>query len=1727
MNCDDVRDKLYDLLFDLLDDDERRVVEAHIDSCAACREALEAAQRERALLQRWTVPPPPAGLADAAVAAANRKEAPAMTYAPIEPEVRWLGSRRFWSVAATILLAVAAGLWLQAQRLATRQARPQEAFVYGQGELTPGLHTAFRVFVRNGATAQPVANAAVRARLVDAKGRAVWTGDAATDPNGFAEVEPQVAPDLPEGKYTLKIDARSGDGESAIARGVKVKRSFRVMVSTDKPLYQPGQTIHIRSLALANADRRPVARRDVVLEVQDPKGNKVFKKKAQTSDFGLASADFQLADQVNTGTYTIAAIVGDTTSERTVRVERYRLPKFRIELSTDKGYYQPGQTVSGDVVATYTFGEPVAGGKVRVVASEFIEAFREFASAEGTTDAEGRFHFELKLKHSFVGTARKKGDAFVSLEATVVDPADHTQKKSIDRTVTAEPIRVELFPESGTLVPRVENVLYVVTAYPDGRPAKTRLTLGASEKVVATSALGIAKVKITPTSDRMQLTVVAEDDQGLRVATTRELRIGRAESLLLRTDKAVYRAGDTAQLTVLSADRRGRVFLDVVKDRRAALIKTIDVADGRGELALDLPPDLFGTLELHAYRIMADGNIVGDTRVVQVARADDLEIAATLDKKSYRPAEKALLKFIVTRSGGEPTQAALSLAGVDEAVFALAEMRPGLERVYFALQAEILKPRFEIHARAPITPAQAIEPRPQPEPELEEATVVLFSAAEGASPPTRDASESFDQKQQRFRDEKAEGIASVWDAAALIPFLLYLCAALPLVVYAVAKLFRRAPLEGAPEDQVRRLRRAMRGMLLWWVFGFYMPLVAAAVVGISCHALRVYRHDEELAGLAAIAMAGLAFGMLVFSAVRLRRCQAVGAFPLLRKLAWAVPLAYLLVGVALPCLIAAGDSSRGFIDDDVAVALFLCLIALAALVPGALSVAGNCATRRVSVGRWFWLALSRPALLALPCVLVTPFVLMGGMAAARAPMALKAVQMMDAAGFEAEGMLGTPMSKAAYPSDAVPEEAAALKAPTRIRRYFPETLLWLPELITDSSGRVQLEVPLADSITTWRLAMSAVSSRGELGAATTGIRVFQDFFVDIDFPVALTQHDLVSVPVAVFNYLDEPQTVRLDVEQADWFDLKDSPSKTLRIGPREVTSVYFQLEAKTPGRHKLLVKAHGSEMADAVERAVRVEPDGKAFVETVNGRLGENLSREIVIPEAAIEGANDLVVKIYPGSFSQVVEGLDGMLRMPSGCFEQTSSATYPNILVLDYMRRTKQIKPEIEMKALNFINLGYQRLLIYEVKGGGFEWFGNAPAHNVLTAYGLMQFADMAKVYDIDTAVLDRTRKWLFGQQRGNGSWEPTKGGIAEGAINAYRGQTLRTTAYIAWAVAEAGADDPRFTKALDYIAANATSTDDAYTLALCANAMVAAKRPEANDLLERLLGMKQEKDKLVHWASTAQGVTHSSGNVLEIETTAIAAYALLKAHRHTDVAHKALAWLVANKDSFGTWHSTQATIHGMRALLLGAGATGGVEGEVNVTISANGKLAKELKITPETSDVFRLISLREMVRRGKNTVALETSGKGDLAYQIVATHYIPWPTEQPPAEKEIAIDLRYDTTTLKKNDVLTCHVAVRYNRPGAAQMTIVDLGIPPGFQVLPETFETLKSKGVIQRYAMTGRQVILYFATIPSGKPVAFSYQLRAKFPVKVKTPRSVVYQYYEPDLRDIAAPVELNVL
>ncbi|MEO1272069.1 MAG: MG2 domain-containing protein, partial [Myxococcota bacterium] len=803
--------------------------------------------------------------------------------------------------------------------------------------VTPGTPAVQRLLVRDGATAEPIAGAKVTFAVYrpGSNSAPIWSASLDTDATGMARAEPLIPDGLPEGNYTLTMTAQSPKGKSVVTKSLTSRRAYRMLVSTDKPLYQPGQLIHMRVMALQSASLKPAAKHEVLLEVEDAKANKVFKKKLTTSAYGIASADFQLADQVNTGEYRIRATMAEVVSERTVKVERYTLPRFKLVLDTERGFYAPGEQLSGSLAANYTFGEPVAGGNVEIVASEFVEAWKPFARIEGTTDGQGNLAFDLKLKDAFVGQALKQGDAVVALEAKLTDATGHTRSTTRTLTISSEPLRVEVLPEAGFVVNGISNTLYIVTAYPDGRPARTRVTLPGQEPI-STNDAGLAVVTLNPSSPTVELQVTAEDDSGARTTVTRRLSTDPSlMAFLVRTDRAVYAAGETAVVSILAPNGSGPAFVDVIHDRRSVLTQSMTLKQGKGSLDLDLPPDLFGTMELHAYRILPDGNIISATRVIQVNRADGLNIEASLDKDSYRPGETARLTLAVRDAQGQPTPAALGLSGVDEAVFALQEMRPGLEHVYFNLQEEILKPRAEVHQTPPIARSELLQLGAQPDPERDKAGAALLSLAQPQGQIASVASERFAERNAHHRRQARRASREASALALLSPLFFVLLGLMAIIGYGLFRVFRASPLNlEAPERQ--ELQGALRWAIVWWSSFLYLPLMGAIVGSI----VAPWRYDRIASVGGGVAAALLIGVMLARQIHRFRSHAASEALPLLRRALTALlPLAATVVGwMALVVLVKPGRTF-GAVEG---VLLFLVIAFVLALIltSGALAAAG-------------------------------------------------------------------------------------------------------------------------------------------------------------------------------------------------------------------------------------------------------------------------------------------------------------------------------------------------------------------------------------------------------------------------------------------------------------------------------------------------------------------------------------------------------------------------------------------------------------------------------------------------------------------------------------------------------------------------------------------------------------------------------------------------------------------
>jgi uncharacterized protein YfaS (alpha-2-macroglobulin family) len=1615
--------------------------------------------------------------------------------------------------------------------------------VLGQAQYLAGSQAAIRVIVSDANNNDVTETGSLRIELLvpDQKPRPLFSGR--LNRRGTVEAQFRFPVGL-AGKYQMRYVADTPIGSTEFTQDVQLDDKASILLTTEKPIYQPGQTIHVRALALDRADSRADADRKLTFELEDSRGNKVFKKLTATDKFGVASTEFALADEVNLGTYHLRALMGDSsapsnTAEVVLNVERYVLPKFKVAVEfTEKDHkpkrdYRPGDHVTGTVRANYFFGKPVDRADITVKAASMDVAIFEAASATGRTDNDGVYHFDLKLPSYFAGRPLSQGAARALVEASVKDSAAHTETRGEPITISQSSLLITAVPEGGVLIPHLDNQVFILSAYPDGTPANTTLTVhlpGGHDQQVSTDSGGVAIIHFNPDSNIESLRIEADDHHGNRTSNAVPLETrGGTDQILLRSNRAVLKAGDRLQLKVLSTRTSGSAYVDIVKNGQTILTRDLDIRNGQADLTLNATPEMAGTLDINAYLFGRDAQPVADHRLVFVQPADELKIETTADSTVYKPGSEARIHFHVTNAHGEGVSAALGLQVVDEAVFALAEKRPGFAKVFFYLEEEVMKPRYEIHS---LSMSDVVEPTdPSANDRQDLAARALFAATEIVSPAKLDTEFGRSLPQEKYADYQQR----------------YQAAFIDLVCRIAAKLDEESDKGHSQRDFVTAFKsitldngsqprdawdNPIRIESAGWSPGrdnFYRARSAGPDHRFgSADDLTVYiensgsvvnqpgrggsldlkiEHDRgpvnglaEVTGTvvdvtgAVIPGATVTLHEFLAGKSRTAHTNAAGQFSLN-----ALPAARYQVQISAPGFevlsrdLAVQPRDRAVLSIALAVGFANQTVTVeAAAMGGAMAIHGAIMDRLIEP----------PA----PAAMAQNFDMNGNAAATLA----------------VQGRSFAAVRKTASPD-----------AP-HVRSYFPEALYINPEIITDAKGNANISIPIADSITTWRMAMLASTPSGALGTGSSSLKVFQDFFIDMDLPVTLTQGDRVSIPVAIYNYSGVPGQVGLKLQPDAWFSLdNDTSEKTISIESGRVGASQFTLNTNRIGKFKLTLNAHMDGAAgrdDIVVREIEVVPNGREQNLVFNGRLENSAQHDLHFPSASIPDATSIFVRLYPGPLSQVIEGMDSILRMPGGCFEQTSSSTYPNVLALDYMKRTKKLTPEVHAKAEGYIANGYQRLLTFEVPGGGFSWFGQAPANKILTAYGLMEFNDMSKVSDVDPRLIERTRDWLARQQQPNGSWKPDTSFINEGATNRYNSDVLRITAYIAWSLVNTGYQGPAVEKAENFIDSNSTSKPDTYTLAIIANfaADYGKDRDFTRRSMQALVDARTEKDDQVSWTVEETGV-YSTGPSAAIETTGLATQALLKWGQASDTVRKALNFISSKKQATGNWGTTQATIMALRSLLLASQlSTSDVRGSLQVLL--DGKPVETLKLTPENNDLLHQFVFKGIDAEKTTSVQLKFEGTGGLAYQIVGRYFTPW--DERPVAEPLSIDVAYDRTKLSQNDIATATVTVRNNLPKTANMVMVDLGIPPGFDLLSEDLQSLQEKTAgaktarLEKFSLTATQAILYFNALSPAQTVTLIFRLRAKYPIRANTFQSRVYEYYDPGVNSIARPVRLEV-
>lgn len=1614
------------------------------------------------------------------------------------PWARWAT----WAVglAAAVLLMLSVGsYWWHRQKLDEIAAEHLRVVVTGPATLHAGVAARYTVGT-SAITGDPMP-AEIELALYSPDGKQLHDHKERSGRDGRLEVTIPPDVDVPSGAK-LEVVAASGDKQERVDTRLAVEPvGYVTHLALDKPLYQPGETIYYRSLTLSRFGLAADRQAPIHFEIRDPSGAVVpGSQLAGVTEDGVGNGEFPIPGELAGGEYVLVAQSLDDAfpeEKRPFFIRRYRLPRLKKELEFTRDSYAPGDAVVADFLAQRREGGAAAGAQLQITATvDGQPAFEKKVRA----DQSGGFQVEFELPKKI-----ERGDAQL---AVVVD--DGGTRETIAKTIPINLGKVEVtfYPEGGDLVAGLENRVYFTSRDPLGEPVHVegKIVDGPGNDVAAveTTHEGMGLFNFTPRPNRQYRLKIATpahvtDEPKLPSLSTQQ-------KVVLNTGVGVFEAGKPLEFNVRAAEGRlplvVAAFCRGVPVGQQALVTTIDKDKDSGANPVEIPlaDSIGGVIRLTVYDYSASPPKPVAERLVYRRMGQRLEVSTAGHSERYSPGEPVKMSLIVTNEKGEPVPAVLGVAVVDDALLSLADDDTPSMNTHLLLTTEVEKPEDLEEADFYLSD----------DPKAEAALDLLL----GTQGWRRFAEKSLEElKEEDRQDEQLTRLAALGGPSN------------PPAMFDNLREIQSSYQKDLAAYQAGRDRTldtlttlSLFGVLGLWLLVVMLGLlkvvsgvhfwVPAVVVTICCLVIGLILTDP--AGVHAGPTIAVAFAPFNVEPPDAKQATETGGQLAIKSqpLTGARAYEYGLMWERLPALDHAlrfaGDRAEKGMDVKAPRGELLADMAEGDRYFDRFAPMDPAALGRYRVGH-----------------------LAAGKDLGQLATLYRSLGKADMPAGDFRYRLGGDVSR----EEAVRLLAEELKrhrfvvrqyahthvpGPPGVRTDFAETLFWNPKLLAGPDGRAEISFDLSDSVTTFRVRADAHGD-GRIGSGDGEVVSRIPFNLDPKLPLEVNAGDRIDLPLAVVNDTKDELPVELRIEHGGLVELAGDPDRKLELPAAARGREYFTLNVTgQKGDCELTFAGTAGRLADAVKRPLSVVPPGFPRSFSHSGKIDGPQQVVVDLPNW-VPGSLEVTLNAFPSMLADLEKGMEGILREPTGCFEQASTSNYPNVLTMQYMQEHDIANPAAIRRAKGLLKKGYVKLVGYECKQKGYEWFGGDPGHEALTAYGLMEFRDMAEVYDVDQQMIDRTARWLMDQRDGKGGFKRN----AKALDSFGRAPEEITNAYITWALSRSG--QAGIEAEVKHVAQLAAASDDPYLIALAAgSALSAGRKDEAEPLLDKLAEAQADDG---HLEGKQGSITRSGGQSLKVETTALAALAWLKLPAFAGQANRAIEWIIKSRQGSGGFGSTQATILALKALVEHSKANRGEIAAGKLIIRRDDLQIGEHAFEAGSQETIVVDGLEASLRPGRNQLTLNLTGENKMPYALD----VAFRTLKPASDENCPLRL---TTKLDKEKVKAGEtVALRAELTNTSQqdgqpMTIAILGLPAGLEVRPDQLEELKKAKTIDYYETRAREVICYWRSLAPQKKVAMKLGLVAAVPGKYTGPASRTYLYYTSEQKQWVDPLRVEI-
>ncbi len=671
------------------------------------------------------------------------------------------------------------------------------------------------------------------------------------------------------------------------------------------------------------------------------------------------------------------------------------------------------------------------------------------------------------------------------------------------------------------------------------------------------------------------------------------------------------------------------------------------------------------------------------------------------------------------------------------------------------------------------------------------------------------------------------------------------------------------------------------------------------------------------------------------------------------------------------------------------------------------------------------------------------------------------------------------------------------------RTDFTETLYWAAGVKTDEkTGTATLSFHLNDSVTSFAITADAFDASGALGEGKTIITSSKPFYVEPKLPLEVSVGDLIHLPIAaVNNTRSNLDRVRLTLNGGAGLSISPIQEFDLPAGQRVRQLVDLRVGA-APGTTKVVVDARAGDFTDQVTRTLAIVPLGFPTEINKGGLVSSagSVVDEIQVPQSVVAGSMKTSAALYPTPLANLTEALQGLLQGPNGCFEQTTSTNYPLVMADQYFTTHAGVDPSLIAHSNDLLDKGYARLTSFQCKNKGYEWFGEDPGHECLTAYGLLEFTDMSAVRSVDPAMLQNTRTWLLARRDGKGGFTHERR-----ALHTWVTDPDCANGYCTWALLETGQSG--LDTEVKWLAEHAQTDPNSYVKALAASSLyLAGDKAGARQFMDRLADL-QDKDGHVRGAVTT--VVGSGGDSLEIETTSLATLAWLREPAYAAHVESAIRYL-ADSCKAGRYGSTQSTVLALRAIIAydKARAHPTAAGKVLLFVDHQG-VGEAITFDASSTGAIKLPDFSAQMTPGEHAVELRMTDGSSLPDAVTVS----FNSVTPVSSKGCPLTM---TTALADPQVAEgapteARVTITNRSVATLPTPIAIVGLPGGLEVRHDQLKELVKAGRIAAYDVRGREVILYWRDIQSKQTIEVPLSLTAAIPGEYTGPASRAYLYY----------------